>query len=146
MCNYIKNEVSEYFNFLVEEYDFLTPITYQYVKEVYTDYNKKNIVISISYDGGYFCSLIKIKRFDNELLDENRKLINIDYKERKYYDLTILDISKDLYKSLSNVDSKIRSLVYYSTLLKNNPEILNGDFRKFSFWYRLKQKFGFLKK
>jgi hypothetical protein len=144
MCNYIKNEVSEYFFFLVEDYNFQQPITYNYVKEIYTDYIKNNIIISIGFDGGYGFSLIKTKKINEDLLEGNIKVVNIDYKDRQFYDLTLLDKNKKLYKSLSNIDLKIRNLVYYSTLLKNNPEILNGDFKKFSLWYNIKQKLNFL--
>jgi len=145
MCLYIKNEVSNYFNFLVERYNFQTPITYNYVHEICTDYIKDNIIISISFDGGYGFGLIKLKKIDRNLLNGNIKKVDIDYNKRRYYDLTLLDKNKILYKSLSNVDLKIRNLVYYSTLLKNNPEILNGDFRKFTLWYDIKQIFKSIK-
>ncbi|MDY0216267.1 MAG: hypothetical protein RBS19_04865 [Bacteroidales bacterium] len=141
MCNHIKNEVSEYFSFLVEDYNFQQPITYNHVKEVYTDYIKNNIIISIGFDGGYTCGLYQTKIKNDDLLNGNIKIVNIDYKDLQFFDLTLLDKNKKINESTSHINEKVRNLVYYSTLLKNNPEILNGDLRKFSLWHNIKQIF-----
>jgi hypothetical protein len=139
------SKVLEHFNFLSREYEFHYSGSYQFTYEKYEIFTKKEIVVFVVFDGVYWCSLYKVKKviinYDNENLITSINLI----KPIKY-NLGKLDKDKELYNSFLDINIRHRSLVYYSTLLKNNPEILDGDFRKFSFWYRLKQKFGFFKK
>ena len=134
--------VQKYFNFLVTEYNFNKPVTYNYVKEIHTDYIKENIVVKIIYEGTYSCALIKLDKIDKDLLAEKKRLIEINYNSMTYYNLSELDRNKKLYKSVSKFNFPDKELWYYSTLLKNNSELLQGDFSKFSTINRFLRKIG----
>ncbi len=138
----IIDPVIKYFNFLVTDFGFMPPITYNYVREIHTDYIKDNIIIKIIFDGSYFCEIIKLKSLDHELLAGKKRSIDIDINDKKIYPLSMLDPQKKLYNSVSNDNFPDKDLWYCSKLIKNNPEILQGDFTKFSFTYRLLKKVG----
>ncbi len=131
MNNFI---VDKYFNFLITEFNFKGPITYNFYREIHTDYIKDNIVVKIVYDGDYWCDLIKIKGGSKDILFREKRIVDIDREKLIYYEISDLDINRNLYHSIFIDDSSEKELWYYSTLLKKNPDVLNGDFRKFSFW------------
>lgn len=137
----IEFDISKYFNFLVEEYKFFPPVSYEYCREIHTNYIKDNIIIDIYFDGDYSCYIIKTKKIDKELLTGKIRVVDIDYKELKFYYLERLDKNEVFYNSLLNAELTTKKLLYYSSLIKSNPEILNGDFRKFSKYYKIFYKF-----
>lgn len=136
MNNFI---VDKYFNFLITEFNFKGPITYNFYREIHTDYIKDNIVVKIVYDGDYWCDLIKIKGGSKDILFREKRIVDIDRKKLIHYKISDLDINRNLYHCIFNDNSNSnypeKKLWYYSTLLKKNSEVLNGDFRKFSFWF-----------
>jgi len=140
----IDSVINKYFNFLVTDFNFEKPVIYTYIREQHTDYIKENIVVKIIYDGGYWCNLIRIKNPDQDFLSDKKRVVDFSFTELKYYDLSKLDEGKKLYDSVSeeHFPKKEKELWYYSTLLKQNPEVLHGDFLKFSLTYRLLKKFG----
>lgn len=132
---------NKYFEFL-RQYGFSEQIEYNYVREVRRDYIKGNIVISIAYDGNYWVDLIKTKVAIPSLATGATKLKDIDFKYIQFYDLTLLDTKNRLYDSIDFDYENEKNLWYYSSLLKNNPEILNGDLRKFSLTNRFLRQVG----
>ena len=138
----IIDPINKYFNFLVTDFGFMSPITYNYVREIHTDYIKEDIIIMITYEGSYCCGIIKLKSIDYELLAGKKRSVDIDKNIERYYPLSMLDPKKRLYNSVSNDNFPDKDLWYCSKLIKNNPEILQGDLTKFSFTYRLLKKIG----
>ena len=134
----------KYFEFL-RKYGFSDPIEYNYVREVRRDYIKGNIVISIAYDGNYWVDLIKTKIAIPSPETGATKLKDIDFKDTQFYDLTLLDTKNRLYDSIAFDYEDEKNLWYYSSLLKNNPEILNGDLKKFSLTNRFLKQVGLKK-
>jgi len=134
--------VNEYFDFLITDYNFKTPVTYNYAREVHTDYIKENIIVKIIYEGAYWCELIKLNKIDKGLLTGEKMITDMDYNSMTHFNLSSLDPDKKFYNSVSKDNFPDKELWYYSMLLKNNPEILNGDFSKFSIIYRLLKKIG----
>ncbi len=134
--------VKEYFDFLITDYKFKTPVTYNYIREVHTDFIKDDIVVKVVYEGAYWCELIKLNKIDKGLLTGEKRIIDISYNNMTHFNLSSLDPSKKLYNSVSEDNFTNKELWYYSMLLKNNPEVLHGDFSKISIIYRLLKKFG----
>ena len=134
----------KYFEFL-KQYGYSDPIEYNYVREVHRDYIKGNLVISIAYEGSYWVEFIKTKSTFPSLATGVTKLKDLDFKETQFYDLTLLDTKNKLYNSIDFDDKDEKNLWYYSNLLKTNPEILNGDLRKFSLTNRFLRLMGIKK-
>ena len=131
----------KYFEFL-KQYGFSDPIQYSYVRDIHRDYIKGNLVISIAYEGNFWVEIIKTKHTFPSLATGLSKVTDLDFKDKKSYDLNLLDSKKKLFKSINCADQDEKNLLYYSSLLKNNPEILNGNLRKFSFTNRFLRLLG----
>jgi len=56
----------------------------------------------------------------------------LDHRFIEFHYLSHLDPKKKLYNSIQNLTGHEKDLFYFAMLLKNNPEILHGNFRKFS--------------
>jgi hypothetical protein len=136
--SYIENK----FKFLIEVYKFEQPLFYNNTGESYAVYIKKNIVICIGYRDIYWGSIFTMNNYKIIYRDETIK--SIEYSKPRHYNLSKLDKNKVLYKSLLNINIRVRHVEYFYLLLINNSEILNGDFRKFTLWYNIKQKLNFL--
>jgi hypothetical protein len=136
--------VKKYFDFLIDEYNFQEPFVYQFTREIRIEYIKNNISIDIGFDGGYFCSLVKI---DKNYIDTyvslktnyNKYYHNLNYSKISIYHISNLDFNKEVLKEIQklNLPQRDKELLYYSTLIKKNPEILSGNLKKFSIWYKL---------
>jgi len=137
---FFENKIKKHFDFLVEEYGFSAPIYYNIAYEYHAAYIKDNFFIDIVFDGGYWCTVNKSLKPIFEALSE-KKIYELNY--RQYY-LSQLDSRKKLYKSIQDFagGKHDKELFYYAMLLKNNPAILNGNFRKFSLVYLLLKKNG----
>ena len=131
----------KYFEFL-KHYGFSDPIEYNYGREVHRDYIKGNLVISIAYEGSYWVEVIKTKITLPSLATGLTKIKDLDFKDKQFFDLTSLDSKKKLFNSINFDDEHEKNLLYYSSLLKSNPEILNGDLRKFTLTNRFLRLVG----
>ena len=134
----------KYFDFLLKA-GFKGPFEYNYVREVHTDYIKGNIVIEIIYEGSFWVFVTKTKKYIPELEMGTKKIKDLDYSEYKSYDLFNLDPRRQLYNSVdfNNIDEK--ALWFFSRLLKDNPEILNGNLKKFNIINYILKKTGLIK-
>lgn len=123
-------QVTESFTFL-RSFDFEGPIIYPNGSEVNFDYISPYSIVNITYEPGYefLTRFIKLKkRIENEDLTQIRwkKLRKSEYKT---YDLALfLDPKNKLRKTIVAQSKGDENLVYYSTLLKTNPKLLEHNF------------------
>jgi hypothetical protein len=135
---------NNYFDFL-PSLGFKGPYEYNYGHEMQSDYVKKDLIIKVAYDGRYWVFVIKTKKVIPELEEGTKTLKDLDTKIYKSYDLDYLDPNKRLFNSVDFNANPEKYLWYYSKLLRDNPEILNGNLSKFSFINFLFKKFGLKK-
>jgi hypothetical protein len=133
-----------YFDFL-PDLGFKGPYEYNYGHEMQSDYVKKDLIIKIAYDGRYWVFVIKTKKVIPELEEGTKTLKDLDIKLYRSYDLEYLDPNKKLFNSVDFNTKPEKYLWYYSKLLRDNPEILNGNLSKFSIVNYLLRKFGLKK-
>jgi len=136
---------SEYFGFLTN-HGFNGPFKFNIAYEQHSTFVKGNIVIDIAYDGGFWVSIIKTKKLIPELESGTKKYSDLGFNEYLDYPLSLLDPKKSENQSLSVKSKPIDQLRYFSELLKENPEILDGDLRKFRLLNQLWRKLGLRKK
>jgi hypothetical protein len=136
---------SEYFGFLTNR-GFKGPFEFNVAYEQHSTYVKGNIIIDIAYDGGFGVSIIKTKKLIPELESGTKKYSELEFNEYLYYPLSLLD-PKHITNQLLSIKTKPNDqLRYYFELLKENPEILDGDLRKFRLQSRIWRKLGLTKK
>ena len=140
-----ETSINKYFGFLVNDYGFIKIPQYSYVREIHSDFIKDNIIIKLVYDGTYWLEILKSKEIEAELLNYKKTTIDFENSNFKRYNITKLDPSKKIYNSVSSNNFQNKDLWYFSKLIKDNPEILNGDFSKFNWKYRLLKKIGLIK-
>ena len=129
--------INKYFGFLVTEFSFKGPYTYYYVRERHTDFVKGDLVISVASEGDYWVEFIKLKSYDANVENGTKKVIEIDPSEKRHYSIGSLDRKKKLWNSVSSNNFPDKKLWYYLNIIRQNPELLKGDFRKFTLKYRL---------
>ena len=117
----------KYFDFLFDD-GFKGPYEYNDGHEMQSDCVKRDLVIKISYDGRFWAFVIKTKKVFPELECGTKKLKDFDRDLMSSYNLEYLDPQKKLLNSLDFNNKEDKYLWYYSKLLKDNPEILRGDF------------------
>lgn len=132
--------LKKYFNFLVEEYGFIRIPQYQYGREIHSDYIKDDLIIKLVYEGSYTLEILKAGKIEPELLDHSKTTVDFDHSYFKRYDIVKLDPSGKIYNSVSSDNFPDKDLWYFSKLLKENPEVLKGDFSIFTWKYRLLKK------
>ncbi len=135
--------VYKYFDFLITDFGFSRIKDYSYSREEHTDYVKKNLIIKVIYDGDFWVELLKSNKNLPELQDGAKRTVDFEYNNFKRFDLKSLDPQNKIYNSVSSENFPEKKLWYYSKLLKENSEILEGDMSKFSFKYRLLAFLGF---
>jgi hypothetical protein len=134
----------KYFDFLLKS-GFKGPYEYNSGHEMQSDYVKKDLIIKISYDGRYFASIIKTKKIIPGLEEGTKTLKDIDYNLIISHDLEDLDPKKRLFNLIASNNEDEKYLLYYSRLLKDNPEILSGNLSKFNLVNYLLRKSGLKK-
>lgn len=107
--------INKYFGFLVKEYNFKGPYHYNYVREAHTDFVKGDLIVKIAYS------------------------------ELRYYDLSDLDRKRKLWNSVSSENFPDKSLWYYFNIIKMNPELLEGNFRKLTLRYDILKRLHLIK-
>ena len=138
------SDPNNYFDFL-PNLGFKGPFEYNYGHEMQSDYVKKDLIIKFAFDGRYWVFVIKTKKLIPELEEGTKTLKDIDTKLYRTYDLEFLDTNKKLFNSVDFNNKLDKYLWYYSKLLRDNPEILNGDFSKFNFTHHLLKRLGLKK-
>jgi hypothetical protein len=133
----LANEIMKHFGFLVKEFNFIKLREYQYVREIHNDFVGKLIVVKQIYEGSFSIEILK-PRFDiKELTEGKKRTIDYDYNDFERYDLTNLDLKRAVYNSIPGGNLPDKDLLYYSKLLDENSEILQGDLTKLKWKYRL---------
>lgn len=135
--NILSEVMEKYFGFLTSDHGFTKMPEYGYVREIHNDFIKKDIIINIVYEGNYSIEILKPERFDPELMNGIKKSVEYDYNFFKRCDLLNLDRSKKNVGLILSEQITERVLEYYSKTLKENLDILNGNFPKSSFKYNL---------
>jgi hypothetical protein len=133
-----------YFSFLLLQ-GFKGPFDYNYKREHYTDYIRKDIIIHLIYEGSYVVYVIKTKTIIPGLETGTKKVIDLESKDKNSFDLSELDPNRKLFKSVDFNDMTEKYLWYYSRLLRDNPEILDGDMTKFNLINYLLKRLGLKK-
>lgn len=136
----IDEVVEKYFNFLVIDFGFTKVSPYGYSRENHFDYIKENLIVKIVYDGDYWVSILKSKKTEVGLISEKKRTTDYDFRFFKRYDLRQLDLDKKIYNLVNVQMIKEKELQYYSDLLSQNPEILNGDVSKLTLRYVIIKK------
>lgn len=136
---------SDYSGFLTN-HGFKGPFEYNVACEQHRTFVKGNILIDIAFDGGFWVTIIKTKKLIPEIESGTKKYSELELNEYLYYPLSLPDLKHIANQSLSIKTKPNDQLRYYFELLKDNPEILDGDLRKFGWLNRLWRKIGLTKK
>jgi hypothetical protein len=129
--------LDKYFGFLSTEQNFKGPYTYNYVREVHTDYVKGDLIVKIAFEGDYWVDIVKLKKPDPDIENGSKRVVDLDSSGFKYYTLGQLDHKKKLWNSISSDNFPEKRLWYFLNILRKNPEILNGNLEKFTLRYKL---------
>lgn len=117
----LEEEINIYFNFLETEYFFKKLPEYNFVREVHNDFIKDNIIVKIIYEGDYYLKIIILNSIDMNLLNFSKKSIELKkYEYKSYYLHELIKIRENTLNELS-------------IIVKENHEILNGNFDKLKF-------------
>lgn len=71
----------QYFNFLVNQYNFTKLPEYQFVREIHNDFSGNGLVIKLIYEGGFSYEILKPKFDIIELLAGFKRTVDYDYNE-----------------------------------------------------------------
>jgi hypothetical protein len=132
--------LSSYFQFLISTFGFKGPYEYKIGRWGGSYYVKGDIIVTFEYEGTYIAMIMKTKKVFPDLENGKLNLIDIRPQDYRYYNISQLDYKKRLWNSVSNENFKEKCYWYYENLIKNNSEILTGDFYKFSLRYLLLRK------
>jgi hypothetical protein len=135
---------NKYFDFLID-LGFKGPFEYYYVREIHTNYVKGNIVVNIIFEGSFWVYVIKTKKYIPELESGTKRIIDLDFSEYKSYDLFDLDPKRYIYNSVEFNNQTEKDLWFFSKLIKDNSEILNGNFKEFNMIKYILRKTGIIK-
>lgn len=141
----LENIIDKYFGFLESDFGFKKIPEYNNVREIHNDYIKNNLIIKINFEGSYIVDLMKAKFAEKDLIDGKKKTIDYDYSFFKYYNLNQFMRNEKVNKSFKKADDSEKDLSYCAEILKNNPDILNGNTSKFSLLHRILKKIGIKK-
>jgi hypothetical protein len=108
----------KYFNFLVKDFK-LKKSTYRVSRDLFTEYENEKVKFTIIYDG-----------------TETMYVSN----HKKSFKLDSLDSKKQIWNSVSSDNFPDKKLWWYYKIIERNPELIDGNMKKFSFWERLKRK------
>ncbi len=137
----LSNEIMKYFGFLIDKYSFVKLPEYQYVREVHNDFVGNKIIIKLNYEGSLLLEILKPKFDIMEIINNQKRTVDYDYNSFDRYDLKNLDLNREIYNAVSNKNFPDKDFWYYSKLLEENPEILNGDLTKLKWKYRFLKRF-----
>jgi len=129
MASWLINYVDKYFGFLRTEYNYNGPFEYNTGHEMGCYYTNGKIVLYIGYDASYNVEIRKFNKEIEDLRTGHLHLRDLDCQCSSYDLLNLISSPSAFYSKYSNSDDQIN--VYLKTL-KENLEMLNGDFRMFS--------------
>lgn len=146
----VSKVIMEYFAFLVTDHGFKKNPEYQYAREIHNEFIRKDMIVSFTYEGSFDVEFLISKQGYIELIGNHTGTVNYYYDQFKRYNLSQLDFGNKMFKELnSSIQNGIippncsdLQLAIYAQLLKQNIEVLQGDFRKFSLIYRIFKKIG----
>jgi hypothetical protein len=135
------NIVDKYFGFLSSEYEFKGPYEFFWNHELHVNYIKGRLIVDINFNHPfYFVSIFDTKETVPTL--ESGEVSFKDMWPQNWATYNLSDLSsKGEYKLKELKETPLRQLEYYVKLLRDNPELLNGNFRKYSVLYKLFRKF-----
>ena len=131
-----KSEVTKYFEFLKTEYGYSGPFEWQCAYDKEYTYVKGNHYLNIAFDGAFFLSVGETKKVIPELATGKLKLGDINHNERKSFDLMYL-LSQEEKTAHHNINNSDEELMFWANIIKNNSEILIGNWNKFSIKYKI---------
>lgn len=137
--------IDNYFSFLEKSFGFSKIPEYGYSRELHNDYVKNEIIIKIIYDGDYWVTILKPKINITDILKGDKHTTDYEFTDFDRYNLDNLDLDKSIWNSVSLQNSPFKKLVYYSKLLNDNSEILNGNLKKLGWTYMILTKLGLKK-
>lgn len=138
----LSKDLNKYLGFLVEKFGYLKLPEYKYVREIHNDFVGKEIVIKLNYEGSFMLEVLKPNFKIENLLNGKKKTVDFEYSSFKRYNLRNLDLNKDIYNSISGDNYSNKDLWYFSKLLQENPDILEGDLTKLKWPYRFLKRLG----
>lgn len=132
--------INNHFGFLEKSFGFIKIPEYGYSRELHNDYVKDEVIIKIVYDGDYWVDLLKAKINTKDILKGIKHSTDYELPDFERYKLSNLDLDKSIWDSVNSDNLPDKSLRYYSKLLQENKEILNGNLKKFSWRYLILRK------
>jgi len=130
------SHINEFFGFL-NSYGFKGPYEYQYGRWEGEYYVKGKIIVDFSFDGYWSADIMKTKKYYKDLEDGKIKPYSNQIKLHHSNNLRFLDHERTIRKPINFDNDHDKELNYYSKLIKDNTEILEGNFEKFSIIYPL---------
>jgi len=137
--------VNNHFGFLEKSFGFIKIPEYGYSRELHNDYVKDGLIIKIVYDGDYWVDILKPKIDTQDILKGVKHSTDYKFSDFNSYKLNNLDLDKSIWNSVSSDNFPDKSLWYYSKLLRENNEILNGNLKKLGWSYLILIKLGLKK-
>jgi len=130
-------QIKKHFDFLKQD-GFSGPNNHESSDTSSINYVKETIIIHIVFTGRYWCYIYKTKRPIDSILTGQTNVESIPRNEIiACHEISKLDSKRRIWNSVLMDNFPDKPLWYYSKLINQNIEILKGDFRKFSFLYRL---------
>ena len=137
--------IDNYFGFLEKSFGFIKIPEYGYSRELHYDYVKVGLIIKIVFDGDYWVHILKPKIDTQDILKGVKHSTDYEFSNFNWYKLSNLDSDKSLWNSVSSNNFPDKILWYNSKLLRENPEILNGNLKKLHWSYLILRKLGLKK-
>lgn len=130
-------QIKKHFDFLTQ-YGFSGPYNYETDYTSSINYVKETIIIHIVFSGRYWCYIYKTKGPIDAIRTGQANVDSIPRNELIVsHEISKLDSKRKIWNSVSEDNFPEKPLWYYSKLIIQNKEIINGDLRKFSIFYRL---------
>ena len=109
---------------------------YSFVKEVYNDYWKRNLLIKFIYDGTLRINVSKLNKYEQNILfseSNHKRIISLQNK------ISVNEL-KTLYSIKNNFEQQAELI---ADTLKLNSTMLDGKLRKLNPLYKLIYRIGF---
>jgi hypothetical protein len=136
----ILQDAKHTFDFLVSDFGFQGPYEFDLTYESHLNYVKNQVLIDIFYDGAYCVILYDTINPMAGLESGISILKDVDRRKWRFYYLHL--IAKDGRQRLREAHQQPNEqLRYYSQILKDNRELMEGNFKKFSFLHKLLRKY-----
>ena len=132
--------INNHFGFLEKSFGFIKIPEYRFSRELHNDYVKDGLIIKIVFDGGYWVEILKPKFDSQDIIKGVKHSTDYDFSDFNSYNLNNLDLDKSIWNSVSSDNFQDKSLWYYSKLLRENYEILNGNLKKLGWRYLILRK------